>query len=786
MRLQFVCIPERKRKMADQDSIQPQQQQQPHIQFGDEIKPVKSNAAPPYTAVLRDSKVSQRITSHDLEEKAVRLANTDLNTKKKQTYTGWMLLWLAYQSTGVIYGDIGTSPLYVYSSTFTSNPSYEDLVGALSIIIWSLTLMVSIKYVFIVLAADDDGEGGTFALYSLLARYAHIVKQDPNTSGTVKMERYLTNEMKSTNKNVRTFIERSMVCRVVLKFLGVLGVSMVMSDGVLTPAQSVLGAIQGLKVAQPNISTSTIVGVTCAILIVLFAIQPFGTSKIATSFAPIVIIWLLFNMCSGIYNLAVFDASVLKAFSPSFAFSYLIRNKEDGWRSLGGLLLAFTGVEALFADLGAFSKRAVQISWLAFTYPCLLLAYIGQAAYISRDATGTAYTNPFFNTVPPGTFYFSLVIAVLAAIVASQAMITASFQLLSQVMRLSYFPHIKTVHTSKLFHGQVYMPLANWMLMIGTVVVTAVYSDTTRLGNAYGVCVIIVTFITTCMVTLVSIIIWRHNILLVLPIFLIFAALDGVYLSSALTKVPTGAWFTLLLAAILSCVFILWRYGKEQQWTSESLSLIPASALVTPSSSTSKINLTQKFGSHPVTLTPGIGIFFDKVGAHMPIVFTQFILKFNAMPSLLIFLHFRPLSVPSIPDAERWVIQRVPGLPSCYRVTVRHGYTDDVVTPSMGTTIIEQLILFITGDYNPVTGQTSSAEHTEEVRRELEELDRARERGCVYVLGKEQMKIREGTNFFRRAILWLFLFLRENSRGKMADVNLEVNEMVEVGFVKEI
>jgi KUP system potassium uptake protein len=306
------------------------------------------------------------------------------------------------------------------------------------------------------------------------------------------------------------------------------------------------------------------------------------------------------------------------------------------------------------------------------------------------------------------------------------------------------------------------------------------------LGNAYGVCVIIVTFITTCMVTLVSIIIWRHNILLVLPIFLIFAALDGVYLSSALTKVPTGAWFTLLLAAILSCIFILWRYGKEQQWTSESLSLIPASALVTPSSSTTKINLTQKFGSHPVTLTPGIGIFFDKVGSHMPIVFTQFILKFNAMPSLLIFLHFRPLSVPSIPDSERWVIQRVPGLPSCYRVTVRHGYTDDVVTPSMGTTIIEQLILFITGDYNPVTGQTSSAEHTEEVRRELEELERARERGCVYVLGKEQMKIREGTNIFRRAVLWCFLFLRENSRGKMADVNLEVNEMVEVGFVKEI
>lgn len=175
-------------------------------------------------------------------------------------------------------------------------------------------------------------------------------------------------------------------------------------DGILTPAQSVLGAIQGIEVAQPDISTSTIVGTTCAILIILFAIQPFGTSKIATTFAPIVMIWLLFNMCTGIYNLAQYDHSVLKAFSPYFAGQYFMRNKEEGWKSLGGLLLAFTGVEALFADLGAFSKRAVQISWLGFTYPCLLLAYIGQAAYISQDATQTAYTNPFFNSVPPGTF----------------------------------------------------------------------------------------------------------------------------------------------------------------------------------------------------------------------------------------------------------------------------------------------------------------------------------------------------------------------------------------------
>ena len=257
------------------------------------------------------------------------------------------------------------------------------------------------------------------------------------------MQRYLTQDLNIGTRSFRSFLEQSNVSKVVLKLVGVIGVALIMADGVLTPAQSVLGAIQGITVANPNLEVSTVIGVTCAILVFLFVIQPFGTSKIGTAFAPIITVWFLFNLASGIYNLLAHDYTVLKAFSPYFAFSYLVRNRYDGWKSLGGILLAFTGVEALFADLSAFSQRAIQISWLGLAYPCLLFAYIGQAAYISTDASGTAWTNPFFKTVPPGSFYFSLVIAALSAIVASQAMITSTFQLLTQVMRLSYFPHIK-------------------------------------------------------------------------------------------------------------------------------------------------------------------------------------------------------------------------------------------------------------------------------------------------------------------------------------------------------
>ena len=304
--------------------------------------------------------------------------------------------------------------------------------------------------------------------------------RDPNTPVLIHLDRHLTNDMKPVGKSLRGFIENSSVAKFALKAIGVLGVSMVLADGVLTPAQSVLGAIQGIKVANADLGTSEVVGTSCAILIALFAVQPFGTSRLGTSFAPVVVVWLLFNLCSGIYNLAMHDYTVLRAFSPHYAFAYLIRNGSEGWKSLGGLLLAFTGVEALFADLGAFGKRAIQLSWLCLAYPCLVFAYIGQAAFISTDESETAYTNPFFYTVPPGSFYFGMVISVLAAIVASQAMITSTFQLLSQVMRLSYFPHIKTVHTSRKFHEQVYMPLANWLLMIGTVIVTAVYNNVSR------------------------------------------------------------------------------------------------------------------------------------------------------------------------------------------------------------------------------------------------------------------------------------------------------------------
>jgi KUP system potassium uptake protein len=296
-----------------------------------------------------------------------------------------------------------------------------------------------------------------------------------------------------------------------------------------------------------------------------------------------------------------------------------------------------------------------------------------------------------------------------------------------------------------------------------------------------------VTFITTCMVSLVALIVWRFHALIVLFFFLVFGALDGVYMSSALTKVPNGAWFTLMLALVLSKIFILWRFGKEQQWTAEAEDRFPASALLTIDGE-GETRLTQAFGGGKVSTVSGVGIYFDKVGDMIPIVFSQFVRKFAARPEIVVFFHLRGLPVPCIPEAERYIVSRTT-IPSCYRLTIRHGYTDAIVNPDLGRMVMEQLVLFITRGERSTFEDNSSAsskQHSPKVQAELDVIDRAQAAQIIYIMGKEQMKIKPGTNFFRKLLLELFLWIRENSRTKMASLNIPTENLVEVGFVKEI
>lgn len=784
---------------------------EPTVQFAEQLTPSAQNHASSNAAIggvvrlrSRTQSISHRASIesakpgefNDAEDEDAGLRN-EADYKRSQVFSIGQIFTLAYQSIGVIYGDIGTSPLYVFSSTFTEAPSRIDLLGALSLVLWSITLMVTIKYILIILRADNDGEGGTFSTYSLLSRYANISNRDPREESLVRMQRQDTNDLDRSTKNIRSGLEKSGFFRGLLKTIGVLAVSMVMADGVLTPAQSVLGAVQGLSVVKSDIDKSTIVGVTCAILILLFVIQPLGISKLTMVFSPIVMVWLLLNAGFGVYNLARYDYAILKAFNPYYAFEYLIRNEYHGWRSLGGILLSFTGVEALFADIGAFSRHAIQLSWLAYAYPCLLLAYSGQAAYISVHPE--AYSNPFFNAAPQGWLIFSLITAIAAAIVASQAMITATFQLLAQIMKLSYFPQIKVVHTSTTYHGQLYVPAVNWLLMIGTVLVAAIYNNTTSLGNAYGVCVMFVTFFDTCMVTLVAILVWRIKPYFIFLPALAIASLDGAYLSSALTKVPDGAWFTILLATLLASIFILWRFGKEKQWFAEASDRFPTTHFV-KTRSDGKLQLTERFGDEVVGSMEGFGIFFDKAGETTPIVFNHFIRKLVAVPSVIVFFHLRPLDQPFVELENRYSVSRL-AIPNCYRLVVRHGYMDEVITPNLATLIYEKVHEHIVqraldregeksavnvagGVQNVERDNVSSRSSTTSSR--LEALERAYQHRVLYITGKEQMKITSGTNIVRRFFLHIFLFIRENTRAKIASLDIPMDRVIEVGFVKDI
>lgn len=397
-------------------------------------------------------------------------------------------------------------------------------------------------------------------------------------------------------------------------------------------------------------------------------------------------------------------------------------------------------------------------------------------------------------------------------------------------MKLSYCPQVKVVHTSRIFHGQLYVPFLNWILMCGTILVTAVYSNTTRLGNAYGVCVMFVTFFDSLMVTLVALIVWGLNPLLVLFAWLFFACLDGLYLSSALTKVPEGAWFTLTISGILTCIFLLWRFGKENQWRAEAEDRFQPSNLLSKTNG-GTLRLTERWGGDELSVVRGFGIFFDKTGVMTPSVFTHFASKFVAVTDVMVFFHLHPVEAPSVPDDERYSVSRFTAIPGCYRLVVKHGFMDEVISPDLAALIYEQLRKFVirqasgkireldlervklkqfereaNGD-EAVQDETTGCQHAPgdagghpqaavasevialrdpDAFQEMARLDRAYGAKILYVVGKEQMRVRASTRFSRRLMLGMFLWIRDNTRAKIANLRLSMDRVVEVGFVKDI
>ncbi|KAL3637071.1 Potassium transporter 5 [Castilleja foliolosa] len=393
---------------------------------------------------------------------------------------------LAFQSLGVIYGDIGTSPL-----------------------------------------ANDNGDGGTFALYSLICRYmkvSFIPNDQPEDTQLSNYRLELPSDNLCRPQKIKEKLEKNKIDKLLLFLSTILGTSMVIGDGVLTPCISVLSAVGGIK----DLNQDGVVYISITILIILFCVQRFGIDKIGTSKEMV---------------------------------------RTDGYISLGGAVLCITGTEAMFADLGHFNVPTVQISFSGIVFPALLTAYIGQAAYLTKFPTQIGHT--FYNSIPDPLYWPTFVVANAAAVIASQAMISGSFAIVSQSPSLRCFPRVKVVHTSPKYEGQVYIPEINYLLMIACVIVTYGFKTTEKIGNAYGIAVVAVMLITTSLITLIMLVIWKTKIWLAFSFFVVFISIELVYFSSVLYKFTQGGYLPLAFSLVLMIMMGVYHYAQQQRYMFE-------------------------------------------------------------------------------------------------------------------------------------------------------------------------------------------------------------------------
>ncbi|EIE24503.1 potassium transporter [Coccomyxa subellipsoidea C-169] len=623
-------------------------------------------------------------------------------------------LILGFQALGVVYGDIGTSPLYVISSTFLDGaPSEEDIVGVISLIIWSLTALLVIKYAAIVLRADDNGQGGTFALYSLLKRQAEL----GNSGKLMESDRHLsqysigrgdTRLASRLSRRKRTqsappgglptvteystklvdwrqrFIENRHTQNI-LRVLVVAGVGMIMGDGVLTPAISVVSACEGLQQASANITRSMIVIIAIVILAGLFMIQQFGTKFVGYLFSPIILVWFLFNSVVGIYNIAKYRPVIFKAFGPNYWFSFFLRNQKGGWQALGGVVLCITGVEALFADLGHFNRPSIQISTFCIVYPALIITYLGQGSYLL--AHPDAFDAMFWKSLPQGTFWPMFVVATLAAIIASQALISAVFQIVSQAIVQGFFPRFHVYHTSREHRGQVYIPLINYLLMALCLIIVGTFQTSTNIGRAYGISVLADMFLTTHFMTLVLMTIWRLPLPLVVLWYCVFAPIEATYLSSALEKIPTGGWFSVMMSGIYTCIMLLWFWGNSKKkafYGRKKLKLHQFLALMGDDGKDEQTSMTiasqkiaLKASATKLKRVRGVGLYYGEDIHGVPPVLLQMVSRTPVLYEVNIFVTNRFVPIPEVLPSERILVEQL-GVSGFYHIVARYGYMEEV------------------------------------------------------------------------------------------------------------
>jgi KUP system potassium uptake protein len=545
------------------------------------------------------------------------------------------LLPLTVTALGVVYGDIGTSPLYAMRECFHGShavpATHANVLGVLSLIIYSLLLVISVKYIAIVMRADNQGEGGILALAALLPQRA-----DKDSSPRWP----------------------------ILILLGVFGAALLYGDGMITPAITVLGAVEGLKVATP-LFEPFVVPATVGILIAVFAIQKHGTDRVGSLFGPIMVVWFVTIAVLGVVWLLRAPV-VVTAFNPVHAVTFFRAHGLHGFAVLGAVFLVVTGGEALYADMGHFGKRPIRLAWFGLVLPALLLNYFGQGALLLLNPA--AAEQPFFLLAPSWALYPLVALATAAAIIASQALISGAFSLTRQAIQLGYCPRLDIEHTSSLEMGQIYVPQVNWALMVSTIAIVIGFGSSTALAAAYGIAVTLTMVITAVLLHVVAVERWRWPLPAALLVTGIFLSIDLAFFGANALKIAHGGWLPLVIGGGIFTLMTTWKTGRRivaERLTARATPLETFIAGVT---------------IRPPARVPGTAVFMTAQPKGTPAALVHNLRHNKVLHQHVVILMVITRPVPHVPEADRYTIREIGG--GVFELTLHYGFMEDPDVPA--------------------------------------------------------------------------------------------------------
>jgi KUP system potassium uptake protein len=559
------------------------------------------------------------------------LKRLDLDTQQGRNRN---MAGLALAAIGIVYGDIGTSPLYSLKTVF--DPAHglaltpANLTGIVSLIFWGLSLIVSFKYVTLVLRADNRGEGGIMALLALAL-------------GAVGRGRL----------------------HVALLLIGVFGASLFYGDSVITPAISVLSAVEGLEVATPAMQPY-VVPLTIVILVGLYAVQSHGTAGIGRWFGPIMLLWFAALAAMGIVNIA-HHPGILAAVNPWHAVRFFIENRWTAFLALGAVVLAFTGAEALYADMGHFGRKPIRLAWSLVAFPALALNYLGQGGLLL--ARPEAIANPFFQQLGSWSIYPLVVLSTIATVIASQATISGTFSMTKEAIALGFLPRMRIVHTSEQEIGQIYIPSVNWLQLVAVLLAVVGFGSSEKLASAYGIAVTATMLATTVLTYFVIRYRWRLNLLLCLGATGLFLAIDAAFFSANVLKILHGGWFPLLLGALLFTLMLTWRRGRQLVFDNLQKHAIPLDAF-----------LESLFIAPPVRV-PGTAVFLRGESDGVPHAMLHNLSHNKVLHERIVFLTVHIADTPFVGEEAR--LRITPLGHGCHQVDIGFGFKDEPDIPAM-------------------------------------------------------------------------------------------------------